>query len=1223
MLPYLLGGFLWLSTPAIAAFQARDGTNQAAPGAVEDILIIECEDGKCVEPISKDVETSGGLVRHIYGSRLFYGLSVQTTSAAQIGQEIKKFSGVKNVWAAGQVKHREPMTSATKDPNRQATFPSPWPEERCNPGFGRPDYSHVATGIDRLHREGYTGSGYKIAIVDTGQFHGLFNSMSPSAGRGLLAVNSFGQSGHPPADQYSSTLDQAGTYVVGHGANGSFDFTFVTDQNEIWDGKERLLYDIDADYGDNPNDDKFAANIDPSSRQDRKCILNPVTSNVKDLEGKVALIRRGIITHDCDFYDRFRNALDRGATHILGWEDVPTKATSRSAAIAMTKSDVGRHMAKALQAGERVAMRRIGNVRDQQLTIARLSSHGPTWELDIKPDVVAPGEDVKLLTQEGGYHRNSGTSFSGPHVAGAIALIAEARGTLDPKLINSLLVSTARPSNDKYGPISVAVQGGGFLQAWDAAHATTIVEPAALAFSDMEHRVPSIALTIHNTAPHEVNYTISNLAANTIYAINPYGSLGAPDYSEGRRLPRAMVKLSTDSVLLGPDQRGTVEVLAADPKGAEPTRLPVWSGWIMIIGSDGTNLTVPYLGLAANLTTHTISAIDTMGIANAGGGKVPTFILPNPPTSPLPGRSNMTADMELSLKDLNRVTGVDVWIEELVVDTTQLRLDVVPVDLCSGLNRSADPLDDGACVPESLMMDSYGLQSVAQVPGFPKTYVTRNELNGLALHEGTWNGSIGHGQYAPPGRYNRVPISAMKLLALLGLASAASAHTLFTTLFVNGKNQGDGTCVRMPLDGATANGPIRPVTGDDMACNRDGGKAVAYTCPAPAKARLTFEFRMYSTGEQDGAIADGHLGPCAVYVKKVNDMYKDAAAGGGWFKIWEDGVDAGGQWCVTRLIANKGLLSVDLPPGLPRGYYLVRPEILALHNVPAAHDPQFYAGCAQVYVQDGPTGELNIPKEFQASIPGYVTTSTPGLTYNIYNKPLPPYPMPGPKVYIPGGPSSGAAGKAQDLSEQGSQPNDFHGAVPEDCLIKNANWCAKPLAKYTTATGCWAATKQCYEQSQACWDSAPPSGSANCKVWQEYCKSMEGVCGGGKDVTGPPEFQGKQQEARVPGDIPKPWNEQPQGGAGTSIAPAAATTSGSASTAPASSVPAAASTAPATGYGSGAPANGTSADGRCGGDKGHTCRGSAYGSCCSSMNWCGQSSRHCGEGCQGKFGDCK
>lgn len=56
------------------------------------------------------------------------------------------------------------------------------------------------------------------------------------------------------------------------------------------------------------------------------------------------------------------------------------------------------------------------------------------------------------------------------------------------------------------------------------------------------------------------------------------------------------------------------------------------------------------------------------------------------------------------------------------------------------------------------------------------------------------------------------------LTTALGFASAASAHTLFTTLFVNGDNQGDGTCIRQRKDWAEATHPVYPITGDAMAC---------------------------------------------------------------------------------------------------------------------------------------------------------------------------------------------------------------------------------------------------------------------------------------------------------------------------------------------------------------------------------------------------------------------
>jgi hypothetical protein len=73
------------------------------------------------------------------------------------------------------------------------------------------------------------------------------------------------------------------------------------------------------------------------------------------------------------------------------------------------------------------------------------------------------------------------------------------------------------------------------------------------------------------------------------------------------------------------------------------------------------------------------------------------------------------------------------------------------------------------------------------------------------------------------GRFHTyIPLTTMKFLALaaLGLAPVATAHTLFTTFFINGRNQGDGTCVRQPTDGSTSTSPIYPLNGDVMACGK-------------------------------------------------------------------------------------------------------------------------------------------------------------------------------------------------------------------------------------------------------------------------------------------------------------------------------------------------------------------------------------------------------------------
>jgi hypothetical protein len=60
-----------------------------------------------------------------------------------------------------------------------------------------------------------------------------------------------------------------------------------------------------------------------------------------------------------------------------------------------------------------------------------------------------------------------------------------------------------------------------------------------------------------------------------------------------------------------------------------------------------------------------------------------------------------------------------------------------------------------------------------------------------------------------------LPKSVSLALALLG---TVQAHTSFTTLFVDGENQGDGVCVRMNNNPQKATYPVLPISSKDIAC---------------------------------------------------------------------------------------------------------------------------------------------------------------------------------------------------------------------------------------------------------------------------------------------------------------------------------------------------------------------------------------------------------------------
>ncbi|RME99521.1 MAG: hypothetical protein D6768_14885 [Chloroflexi bacterium] len=88
--------------------------------------------------------------------------------------------------------------------------------------------------------------------------------------------------------------------------------------------------------------------------------------------------------------------------------------------------------------------------------IASFSGRGPSPWGQIKPQVSAPGVDVRSTLPGGAYGTFSGTSMATPHVAGAAALLLQASPALTGDGISNALMSTAVPlgspiPNNNYG----------------------------------------------------------------------------------------------------------------------------------------------------------------------------------------------------------------------------------------------------------------------------------------------------------------------------------------------------------------------------------------------------------------------------------------------------------------------------------------------------------------------------------------------------------------------------------------------------------------------------------------------------------------------------------------------------------------------------------------------------------------------------------------------------
>ncbi|KAB5591029.1 Glycoside hydrolase family 61 protein [Ceratobasidium theobromae] len=228
--------------------------------------------------------------------------------------------------------------------------------------------------------------------------------------------------------------------------------------------------------------------------------------------------------------------------------------------------------------------------------------------------------------------------------------------------------------------------------------------------------------------------------------------------------------------------------------------------------------------------------------------------------------------------------------------------------------------------------------------------------------------------------------------AMLASASAAYAHAIVGSVYINGVSQGNGvgTYIRSPPN----NSPVKDLTSSDVACNVNN-VAVPKTLEVSAGDVITFEW--YHNTPLDDIIDASHKGPVQVYVAPTESN----GSGAVWVKLFSQAYTD--DWATNKLIANKGHVSVTVPD-LAAGEYLFRPEIVALHeadtayNVNSARGVQLYMECVQFKVASSGSVSLSGGIDFKESY----TYSDGGLVFNVYNA--------DPKTYVaPGGAVSSIA----------------------------------------------------------------------------------------------------------------------------------------------------------------------------------------------------------------------
>ena len=168
-----------------------------------------------------------------------------------------------------------------------------------------------------------------------------------------------------------------------------------------------------------------------------------------DFTGKAVLIDRG----GCAFSTKVLNAQNRGAAFVIivNNTDDGTPAPMGGASTEVTIPSVGVNY----QAGQTIKNKLAANavveykiqvtMKSMAGAVADFSSRGPSVDGLLKPEITAPGTNIQVAATgtQNKMAGATGTSFSGPMVAGAIALIREALPERNASEIKATLMNTA------------------------------------------------------------------------------------------------------------------------------------------------------------------------------------------------------------------------------------------------------------------------------------------------------------------------------------------------------------------------------------------------------------------------------------------------------------------------------------------------------------------------------------------------------------------------------------------------------------------------------------------------------------------------------------------------------------------------------------------------------------------------------------------------------------
>ena len=334
--------------------------------------------------------------------------------------------------------------------------------------------------------------------------------------------------------------------------------------------------------------------------------------------GQALLVERGT----CAFRDKAVAGEQAGYDAVILYDNAPGVVNptvegdpALTVPVVMLSQADGLALQEALAAGEVTWAWQEGSTAVENGTagqVSDFSSYGLTADLALKPDIAAPGGSIwsTLPLESGGHGSMSGTSMAAPHVAGAAALLLEAKPDLAPQDVKTTMMNTADqldwplvPDQGYLEPVHR--QGAGMLNMVAAVHATSSVAASTISLGEGEAGPQEVTLEVTNDSDAEKVYDVG---------FRHGVATGTPTFDPAFYAAEATTAASAEQVTVPAHGSTEVTVTLGEDFGEDGI---IYGGWVTLTGADD-DLSVPFAGLSGDYQALTVLEDQGMGLPSLG-----------------------------------------------------------------------------------------------------------------------------------------------------------------------------------------------------------------------------------------------------------------------------------------------------------------------------------------------------------------------------------------------------------------------------------------------------------------------------------------------------------------------------------------------------------------------------------------------------------------------------